>query len=197
MLTVKKANKNDLLMISAMDVSTEKDNQNQDIQIADSTQAWLNWIENTIVFKAIDDDRNIVGIIVVLPVNNHGYCIHKLLISNDSSLKPDENIATLLLERFLVKIDKHEDKAYVIVPPNDSTAIERYIKHGFNKQTLHPEYLGENEDHLMMSRSIKWSDIKTNNVLPLNKISSSSEATKNIDSNLFLKSMNFNNYRVR
>lgn len=192
MLSIKKAKKKNLATIAGMDSRLETENKNPQLQISDSTQAWLNWIENGHVLKAVDDNQNILGILVMLASKKGGYCIHKILI--EKHLNNAKDVANQLINSFLNKIDKHEKTAFVIVHPDDQKSIDLYASLGFNKQTLHPNYLGENEDRLKLSRPVIWSDTDVTRNSPC--LTEANKKQQRMNSNLFLKSMNFNNYRV-
>jgi len=202
MILVKKADKQDLATIFIMDENCSKNPNSGGIHLCDSTQAWLIWIESGLVYKAINDKNEILGVLVSLSLNDRGNCIHKLLISKRYS---DLGVSDSLLSFFLEKADKREEKVYTIILPEDFATIDLYFSKGFTQQTIYPDYLGVNEDRLIMSRPIQWSDGYLNN--SVNSTKCDSLLSKNTDArkqsaylahgNLFLKSMNFNNYRVR
>lgn len=225
MISIKLAEKEDLGTISVLDrieaqnyfKKYEIQSDNEALQLTDSTQVWRNWIDNGNVFKALNEYENLVGVIVALSVKNRGYCIHKLLVSEELEVKyADKAVSILLVERLLLEVDKRENNVSVIVHPDDIEIIDTYSSLGFKKQIYQRNYLGVNKDRLIMSRPINWSDSnQKKKVLSLNNTrdekqqvssyqektdysheSSSKTTSSRLDGGLFLKSMNSNNYGV-
>lgn len=157
MFVISKAKPDDFSAISTLDVSIAEFCHDA-IQLVDSAMAWLTWIEGGgLVFKASNENNDIIGAVVAFPVKKRGWCVHKILVSNDYL---QESVALSLLEELLHKIDNREEKAYVIVHPQDLYAIKMYSMLGFGKQVLHKDYLGISEDRFVLSRPKKWTDVE-------------------------------------
>jgi len=156
MLVIEKAKAEDFSAISSLDLSIAEYSHNS-IYLVDSTQAWRTWIDYDFTFKAVDHNNEIIGIVVAFPVRNKGWCIHKVLVSNEYL---QENVALRLLEKLLKEVDKREAKSYVVVHPQDLYALKLYRLLGFNKRTFHQDYLGEDEGRFILSRPTNWPDAK-------------------------------------
>lgn len=209
MILIKKAKKEDLNEISKLDVEIAQMSELGIMQLADSTQIWKMWIDKGCVFKAVDEGGSLLGVVVAISTNNKGYCIHKLLIPFDqeSYSLTSELVTTLLIDRILKRVDKRESSVSIIVKPNEQTKISIYLSLGFSKKIYKKNYLGENEDRLILDRPINWADNKASNkILRLNKREGSQ---KNPNTNLtnklpgsavftegelLIRSMDSNNY---
>lgn len=127
------------------------------IQHLDSSMAWRIWLESGITYKALGADNKIIGVAVAFPVKKRGWCIHKISIA---TAYLQDNIAQRLLEEMLIKIDKREEKSFVIVHPQDLYSLKMYSALGYSNQTLHADYLGENEDRFILRRPKRWTDVE-------------------------------------
>ena len=145
----------DLAEIVSLDLDVASYSHNA-IVLSDSIQAWRTWMESGLVYKAVHDNGNIIGVIIAFMVKKHGWCIHKVLVANDYL---QDNVALRLFENMLAKVDHREEKVYTLVHPQDLYAINLYTMLGFEKKSLKKDYLGLGEDRCLMSRKIQWSDV--------------------------------------
>lgn len=156
MYTINIATPEDYAEITALD-KTLSEYCHNDIQHVDSSMAWRLWLESSITYKAVSEDNKIIGVAVAFPVKKRGWCIHKILISTAFL---QENIAQLLLEKMLAKIDKREEKSFVVVHPQDLYSLKMYALLGFTHHTLHKDYLGKSEDRYVLLRPKHWTDVE-------------------------------------
>lgn len=156
MFTIKSATPEDYAEITALDTTLSEFCQDG-IQHVDSSMAWRLWLESSITYKALSSDNKIIGVAVAFPVKKRGWCIHKILIS---TAYLQDNIAQLLLEKMLTKIDKREEKSFVVVHPQDLYSLKMYSSLGFSNQTFHKDYLGKNEDRYVLLRPKHWTDVE-------------------------------------
>lgn len=127
------------------------------VRLVDSAQAWRSWIECGLIHVARDTSQEIIAAVVAFPTKGKGWCIHKVLVE-ESYLQSD--VAQELLEALLARIDRREDDVSVVAHPNDFFSICLYMRLCFSDRTLHPSYLGEGEDRLVMRRPTNWADLE-------------------------------------
>ncbi|CAA6823697.1 MAG: Unknown protein [uncultured Thiotrichaceae bacterium] len=156
MFTIQTATPEDYAEITALDTTLSEFCQDG-IQHLDSSMAWRLWLESSITYKAVSSDNKIIGVAVAFSVKKRGWCIHKILIS---TAYLQDNLAQLLLEKMLAKIDKREEKSFVIVHPQDLYSLKMYSALGYSNQTFHKDYLGKHEDRYVLLRPKRWMDVE-------------------------------------
>lgn len=165
MFTIKTATPDDYAEITALDRALSEFCQDG-IQHEDSSMAWRLWLENSITYKAISADNKIIGVAVAFPVKKRGWCIHKILIA---TAYLQDNIAQLLLEKMLSKIDKREEKSFVIIHPQDLYSLRMYTDLGFSNKKFQKDYLGAGEDRYVLFRPKHWTDVEMSKKKPKKK----------------------------
>jgi len=150
MVRYRKAKKNDLLQIAAIDRLVWIDNKSSEF-IPDGEHVWRHWIDGAIVICAYINTE-IIGAAVAFPCIGNIFCVHKLFVQKDYRGK---KIGTTLFEHILKKIDIHKMDAYLTVDPENSVALKLYESHGFSEKKFIQGYYRKNEDRFILTRRYK------------------------------------------
>lgn len=147
-ISIKSAEINDFLEISALDRSVWGENKDAQF-VPDGEHIWRLWVEYALVYCAVHDNK-IIGVILAFPAKDSStYLLHKLFI--DYSFR-NKGVGKMLFSALCEKLDLLNVNCSLTTASENKRMMAMCEEFGFTKKVFIKAYYRPEEDRFFITR---------------------------------------------